>query len=66
MTYKEIQNKGEKDLGIVIKNCWIADVKRELGLVTKTAHNRISQKEVKYPCPDGPIKEWLLNILKVQ
>jgi hypothetical protein len=61
MTYKEIQNKGEKDLGIAIKNCWIAYVKRELGLVTKTIHNRISQKEVKYPSPDGPIKECVKN-----
>lgn len=66
MTYKEIQNKGKEDLGIIIKSYWIADVKRELGLTTRSAYNRASQSKVKYPCPNGPVKQWLLNILKVE
>lgn len=65
MTYKEIQTKAKKELGRTIKSCWIADVKRKLGLTTRKAHNRISDEKVKYPCPEGPIKAWLLKTLKV-
>tara|TARA_R110001632_G_scaffold150788_2_gene268287 strand:- start:886 stop:1086 length:201 start_codon:yes stop_codon:yes gene_type:complete len=64
MTYKEIQIKAKKELGRTVKTCWIADVKRELGLTTRIADNRKSNSEVKYPCPDGPVKEWLLQTLK--
>jgi len=63
MTYKQIQEKAKVELGRSIKPCWIADVKRELGLTTRIAYNRISKSKVKYPCPDGFIKDWLLKNL---
>lgn len=66
MTYKEIKNKAKEDLGITIKTCWIADVKRELGLTSRLAYNRITEDKVKYPCPEGEVKDWLLNIFKIQ
>ncbi|MCM4153594.1 hypothetical protein DHD05_18530 [Arenibacter sp. N53] len=64
MTYKQIQSLAKKELGRTIKPCWIADVKRELGLTTRVAFNRISSLEIKDPCPEGEVREWLLNILK--
>ena len=64
MTYKEIQKKAKEDLGKSVKSCWIADVKRELGTTTRVAYNRASIPKVKYPCPDGRIKDWLLKTLK--
>lgn len=64
MTYKQIQSQAKKELGRTIKSCWIADVKRELGLPIKFTHNRIDPLKIQDPCPEGEIKEWLLNILK--
>lgn len=64
MTYKQIQDLAKKELGRTLKSCWIADVKRKLGMTTRIAYNRISSSKVKYPCPEGRIEEWLLNILK--
>nr|WP_298931001.1 hypothetical protein [uncultured Allomuricauda sp.] len=66
MTYKDIQDKAKEELGRSIKTCWIADVKRELGLTHKVANNRISKTRVKYPCPEGAIKDWLLKTLKTK
>lgn len=50
--------------GTTIKDCWIADVKRELGLTKRKSYNRLNEDSVKYPCPDGEIKNWLRNILQ--
>lgn len=63
MTYKNIQQLYKDQFNKTIKTCWIADVKRELGLTTRILKNRISNKTVKYPCPDGEIKIWLREIL---
>ncbi|RPG31125.1 MAG: hypothetical protein CBB72_012580 [Muricauda sp. TMED12] len=64
MTYREIQERAKKELGRTVKTCWIADVKRELGMTSRIAYNRKSSSKVVYPCPDGAVKQWLLKILK--
>lgn len=40
MTYKQIQDCYKKHFQQTIKTCWIADVKRQLGLPVRNAHNR--------------------------
>ena len=64
MTYKVIQKLYKEEFGRTIKSCWIADVKRQLGLTTRKSYNRLSEDEVKYPCPNGEIKKWLTEVLK--
>jgi hypothetical protein len=49
-TYKEIQDYIKGRYGYIPKTCWIADIKNDLGMTTRTAPNRISEKR-KYPCP---------------
>lgn len=63
MTYKNIQKLYKDEFSKTIKSCWIADVKRELGLTKRKSYNRLNQSEVKYPCPNGEIKKWLTEIL---
>ncbi|TPG45332.1 hypothetical protein [Flavobacterium pectinovorum] len=63
MTYKTIQELYKKQFNKTIKTCWIADVKRELGLTTRISKNRINKDSVKYPCPNEEIKIWLREIL---
>lgn len=63
MTYKTIQELYKNQFNKTIKTCWIADVKRELGLTTRISKNRISKDYVKYPCPNEEIKIWLREIL---
>ncbi len=64
MTYKEIQNRYKREFNKTIKSCWIADVKRQLGLPIRTSYNRISLNAVKYPCPNEEIKQRIVNILQ--
>ncbi|MNQ94592.1 hypothetical protein D3C85_1101140 [compost metagenome] len=63
MTYKTIQELYKNQFNKTIKTCWIADVKRELGLTTRISKNRINKDSVKYPCPNEEIKIWLREIL---
>lgn len=63
MKYKTIQTLFKNQFQKTIKTCWIADVKRELGLTSRISRNRINPNTVKYPCPDNEIKIWLRNIL---
>ena len=51
-TYKDIQEYVKKKYSIVIKTCWIADVKRAHGLTKRQSPNRLTPNSVKYPCPD--------------
>lgn len=53
MTYNEIRER-YKQLFIspIIQNCWIADVKRELGLTKHIAHNRKDRNSAFKPCPE--------------
>ncbi len=64
MSYKSIQQLYKETFNRTIKTCWIADVKRELGLTKRKSYNRLNEDSVKYPCPDGEIKNWLRNILQ--
>lgn len=64
MTYKEIQKYYKSKYFKTIKTCWIADVKRELGLPTRKAYNRQNEGFVIFPCPEGEIKKRLKIIIK--
>jgi len=40
MTYSEIRRIYKCYYGVTIKDCWIADVKRQLGFRVRNAYNR--------------------------
>ena len=64
LTYKQIQSEYSRLYGKpVIQNCWIADVKRELGLTERIAHNRIDKNSAVKPCPGGLIRDRLRKII---
>ena len=50
-TYKNIQDDIWQKYQITVKTCWIADVKRQHGKISRKALNRINPKQIKYPCP---------------
>lgn len=62
MTYKEIQEEYKRLHSKTIKTCWIADLKRELGIPTRIAKNRINNNEIKHPCSEQ-VKEKLTRII---
>lgn len=64
MTYKEIQKYYKNKYNGSIKTCWIADIKRQLGLPTRKAYNRKNEDFVLFPCPDGQINKRLKIIIK--
>ena len=39
-TYKQIAECVRRRTGLTVKTCWIAEIKRELGLTTRVAWNR--------------------------
>ena len=60
-TYKEIAECVRSSTGRMVKTCWIAEVKRELGLTTRAAPNR-GQGAGAPPCPERykePIRRCL-------
>lgn len=64
MTYRQIREEYERLYGKpVIQGCWIADVKRSLGIPMRLSKNRTERFPVK-PCPKGIIKERLTEIIK--
>ena len=63
MTYKEIQESYKELYGTTVKSCWIADVKRELGLTKRQAYNRINGEIAKYPCRDESVRIKLKEII---
>ena len=63
-TYKQIRNRYKRQFGMTIKDCWIADVKRELGLTIRIAYNRLNEDEAKCKCPEGEIKTRIRNLLQ--
>jgi hypothetical protein len=64
LTYKKIRSEYSRLYGKpVIQNCWIADVKRELGLTERIAHNRIDKSRAVKPCPSGLIRDRLKKIV---
>ena len=56
MTYKEIQECYKHHFNSTIKSCWIADVKRQLGLPVRKAHNR-KTSTITNKCPAHLIKQ---------
>ena len=50
-TYKQIAECVRRRTGRTVRTCWIAEVKRELGLTTRTAANR-GQGFGATPCPE--------------
>ena len=54
-TYPEIQAYVRANGGPSVKNCWIADVKRRHGLISRSAPNRIDSAKPVYPCPPEKI-----------
>lgn len=62
-TYKEIQGNYKRNYKRTIKTCWIADVKRSMGLTNRKAANRVGQK-VKYPCPNKEIGLRIKKLIK--
>lgn len=64
MTYKKVQSIYKTKHGKTVKSCWIASIKRELNLTTRKAYNRLHNDKVKYPCPEGEIKQKLTEIIK--
>jgi hypothetical protein len=65
MTYKQIQAEYERLYKKpVIQSCWIADVKRELGLTKHIAHNRKNRNSAVKPCPKGEVRDRLKKIIE--
>lgn len=65
MTYKQIQAEYQRLYDKpVIQSCWIADVKRELGLTKHIAYNRKDFQSVVKPCPNQEIRERIKKIIK--
>jgi hypothetical protein len=64
-TYKEIQEEYKRLYKKpVIQSCWIADVKRELGLTKHVAHNRKDLHSVIKPCPNREVRERIKKIIE--
>ena len=49
-TYKQITECVRRQTGRTVKTCWIAEVKREMGLTTRRAWNQ-GQGRGAPPCP---------------
>ena len=62
-TYRQIQNETNRRCGFVPKTCWIADVKAELGLISRAAANRIDAGQRKHPCP-GRKRSCLIDVVQ--
>lgn len=63
MTYLEVQLEYKRLYNKTIKTCWIADVKRELGLITRIAYNRSDSKGIKNNCKDFIVRERIRKII---
>ena len=62
-TYQQITECVLGHTGRTVRTCWVAEVKRELGLTTRVAWNR-GQGRGAPPCPE-PDKEAIRHCLKV-
>lgn len=62
MTYKEIATVYKRLYGKTIKTCWIADVKRNLGIPVRKSPNRIGIS-IKNSCP-AELMERIAQIIK--
>jgi hypothetical protein len=50
-TYRQMKDFSLEHFGFRLETCWIADVKTELGFITKMAWNRIDPTKPSKPCP---------------
>ena len=69
MTYKQIQEEHLRLHNRTVKNCWIADVKRELGMPVRMAPNRGNPDVIKNKCPERykqSIQEIILSGSSIQ
>jgi hypothetical protein len=63
-TYKQIIEDYKRLYGRpVIQPCWIADVKRSLGIPMKQSKNRTDRFPVK-PCPRGIVRARLTELIR--
>jgi hypothetical protein len=62
-TYKQIQARVRAQTGRTPKTCWIAHVKADEGLTTRSAPNRISASERRHPCPSN-MRQPILDVLR--
>ena len=60
-TYKQIIECVQLRIGRTVKTCWIAEVKREMGLTTRVAWNR-GMGAGSSPCP-SQYKDAIRNCL---
>jgi len=51
--YVKIKDEYKRQYGRTVKTCWIADVKRKVGLPTKVSNRRINPNEIANPCPES-------------
>jgi hypothetical protein len=54
-TYFQIIEYVKNKYGYSLKTCWIADVKAQMGLTTRQAHNRLDKNQRTNPCPANKI-----------
>ena len=54
-TYKEIQDHVRIQHGFVVKTCWIADCKSQMGFPMRKAPNRRGEARVA-PCPPDKVE----------
>ena len=62
-SYRAVYQLFRDEYGRPVKPCWQADVRSQLGLTTRIAHNRLDQNKRKYPCPEK-FKPMILAALK--
>lgn len=63
-TYKQIQSDYLKMYGRTISSCWIAEVKRELGLTKRIAYNRKDKTKYQKPIKSEEIRLGIKNIIQ--
>ena len=62
-TYKEIQVYVKEQKGYSIKTCWIADMKKQVGMTMRKAPNRYDENFRTNPCPEDK-KAAILDAFK--
>jgi hypothetical protein len=50
-TYQQMKDFAKEHFGFGLETCWIADVKTDLGFITRMAWNRIDPTKPSKPCP---------------
>lgn len=61
-TYRDIQNYIKEKYNFSVKTCWIADIKGQLGIITRKAFNRKGGQRL-HPCPPNK-KSYIVEALR--